>query len=955
MDSSGNSSILGFLNQIGRQSVGMGNTETGTIDRHGPATNHLPTLSHLHIKEISKGAQKLNQILRACSNGLNFDRYSIEIGKELLKGAMDLEESLRMLVNLQEASEYMISPQNKTRITLLDNDEDEDHGTVKTAENKQLARPMFSFDKPSRNSHYIQEVARSELKQRLMALTYKSDTADFVHDAYNLSTSNSACHRRSASYSPNMKNPVAFSEQKNPLGSSISKPEKGRIPNVIAKLMGLEELPENDDSKIITKKESNSREKLERTVTKKTAEGSAIHERKTKDTGNFGSPNRNYKQIQPDQVTKDTMHGLQAEKNLENHQASFEETIHDKKAPQKDVEGTKPMRSSNKANMKIDKQQNNRNQSGRSIGNRKEIQEKERKQDDSKLREQKGKGKGERKEMKLKNQLQQMTLQKQNTLEPPITLKGQAEYNLTTLKTERRDAHMLPPCNEPKSLNSHALQQPQMHQNFESQKHYAGESEQHSDKQKIEKQIQSESRSLPKTTNESVNFPQKHPHTSQPRPSNESSTESIGAIQSTRVPSQRHHGNLIQDMSSPPSNENMQHYLHRNSSNNSSPRNLNSELVKEQQRAIISPDMEEEPTRIPSEQKVKVSKVQKPEAPRKIDELVARKSGNPHNSSKTMKHQTSILQEVKQRKQYRISRIKEEEPVRSSRSAEAHILKCNRSLLSTQQSRNLEELQSQAKEPSNLRSPPVNDECQSLIVPEILAPKENPPRINNQQGQDYDFGIDKLSSHSSVLDTLGRIHGAQLKNNKASVLETIEPLTESENHLKQILIKTHLFLNTAEALFKLNIPFDILHAGDGHDCHDEESKLLLDCGYEVMKRKGKRQELNIHPFMRISIVCLKVISLDDLVKQLHKDFEKLKFYGRNGREECVIEDYLPKMLENDVYSKDPDVNCMWDIGWHEMMFTCIEKDDIIRGVEKHLLNGLLDEVTRDLLVLFSSN
>lgn len=184
----------------------------------------------------------------------------------------------------------------------------------------------------------------------------------------------------------------------------------------------------------------------------------------------------------------------------------------------------------------------------------------------------------------------------------------------------------------------------------------------------------------------------------------------------------------------------------------------------------------------------------------------------------------------------------------------------------------------------------------------------------------------------------------QLENQKVYGLETLEPLTESENHLKQILIKSQLFLNTAEALFKLNIPLDILHAGD-RDCHDEQRKLILDCGYEVMKRKGKRQELSVHPFMRISITSFKVRSLYDLIKQLQKDIGKLKH-----KAECTVEDYLPKMLEIDVYNRDLDVNCMWDFGWHEMTFTLLEKDDVIRDVERHVLNALLDEVTRDLLV-----
>lgn len=41
-----------------------------------------------------------------------------------------------------------------------------------------------------------------------------------------------------------------------------------------------------------------------------------------------------------------------------------------------------------------------------------------------------------------------------------------------------------------------------------------------------------------------------------------------------------------------------------------------------------------------------------------------------------------------------------------------------------------------------------------------------------------------------------------LMHQKISKEETAQLLTESENHLKQILIKSLIFLNTAEALFK---------------------------------------------------------------------------------------------------------------------------------------------------------
>ncbi|XP_050238863.1 uncharacterized protein LOC126688271 [Mercurialis annua] len=880
VDSSGNSSMLSFLNQIGRGSGDMSKMARNTLDRSGSSTNSFPALSDFHVKEISKGAQKLNQILRACSNGLNFDGYSIEIGKELLKGAMDLEESLRMLVNMQEASEYMTN-QSKTRITLLEDDEDEGDHTMIVADNKQLARPIFSFDKHSRNSHYIQDAARSDLKKRLMAPNKHSEFTYSSRDAHNLSGSDSASHRRYSSYGLNINNLAAFSEEKNGSSSSISKPEIGRIPNVIARLMGLQELPENNnDSKNPTVKESSSREKMEGRSKKKIAEGSSTPVRKEKDIGNVASPIRKHKQIQnhPIQETQYDTYGLQAERNLASHQASYEGSFHDRKLHHNNVEGTKSMRSSNKTNMKIDHHQGNRYQSSQIMGSRKDIPEKERKHDNVKLKELKAKEKGETEELLLNDQQQRATQQKQNRSEALMTLKGHEESNSATVKAERRNAHNLSSNNQAKSLNNFAFQQQQMLQSSELQKQHAGESEQQSVKQKIQvrRPVGNESRSSPKPAYDSTNFPQKRSHKNKPTLSNECCTKDIGIMQ-------------------------------------------------------------------------------KPETPRKIDELVARRSGNPQNLSRTLKHQTSILQEAKQRRPGKLGRSKEEEQVRSSRSTETCILKSDRSIPSIPQANVLEELQSRAEKASNSSSLPLDDECCSRKVQQISTFNQNSSQmVNNQQAQEHDFRKDNLSSHSRILP-LDRIHEEKSNHKKISTLETIEPLTESENHLKQILLKSQLFLNTAEALFKLNIPFDILNAKGGQDHPDEESKLLLDCGYEVMKRKGKRKDLSVHPFVKINITCLMVRSLDNLIKELHNDLEKLKFYGRNHNAEPIVEDYLVKMLENDIYDKDPDVNCMWDFGWHEKKVICIEKDDVIRDVEKHLLNGLLDEVTIDLLLVFSSN
>lgn len=163
------------------------------------------------------------------------------------------------------------------------------------------------------------------------------------------------------------------------------------------------------------------------------------------------------------------------------------------------------------------------------------------------------------------------------------------------------------------------------------------------------------------------------------------------------------------------------------------------------------------------------------------------------------------------------------------------------------------------------------------------------------------------------------------------------------------MIKGQLFLNTAEALFKLNIPVSILHGSD-HNNQGVDNKLTLDCAYELLKEKGRRQELAIYPCKEKSLIgYVKIKSFDDLIKQLSKDFDNLKFSGGKTDEECDTADYLHKMLEKDIQNIKPDMNSMWDFSWNEKTFGFLEKDEIVKDVEKQMLNGLLDEITRDLL------
>ncbi|KAG6390944.1 hypothetical protein SASPL_148690 [Salvia splendens] len=176
-----------------------------------------------------------------------------------------------------------------------------------------------------------------------------------------------------------------------------------------------------------------------------------------------------------------------------------------------------------------------------------------------------------------------------------------------------------------------------------------------------------------------------------------------------------------------------------------------------------------------------------------------------------------------------------------------------------------------------------------------------------------------------------------------------EQLTEPERDLKETVIKSQMFLSTAEALFKLNIPVSFLHAAD-HENEVSGKKLVLDSANEVMRRKARRHEFTNNPYMKTGVSKVKIRSLDDLVRQLCKNLELLKCYGMNGSDESDVAAGLHRMLNKDIYNEDPDVNCMWDLEWSRMMSIFPEMETVVKDVERQMLNGLLDEITSDLLL-----
>ncbi|CAI9100348.1 OLC1v1037327C1 [Oldenlandia corymbosa var. corymbosa] len=80
-----------------------------------PTDQELHSPSTFQLMQISRGAEKLNQVIDTWSKDISLEKHSKDIAENLLKGALDLKESLAMLGKLQEASQVMAKLKKKQK------------------------------------------------------------------------------------------------------------------------------------------------------------------------------------------------------------------------------------------------------------------------------------------------------------------------------------------------------------------------------------------------------------------------------------------------------------------------------------------------------------------------------------------------------------------------------------------------------------------------------------------------------------------------------------------------------------------------------------------------------------------------------------------------------------------------------------------------------------------------
>ncbi|KAK4283795.1 hypothetical protein QN277_000710 [Acacia crassicarpa] len=189
--------------------------------------------SSLQLMEVSRGAQRLNNMIDTWSWDMRCNGRSGDIAKDLLKGALDLQESLTMLRKLQEASQHkscLKKKQNeKSERGRIDAKAMDGANTDQFSEQsypRGFERPRLSADGSSRNcSEELKKVIKDSLVRQNLFTMPSSEGLDSASEIPSTSSSQS-----SGVHTDKLSN-----------SSYSSGTSKVRGTNLVAKLMGLEE------------------------------------------------------------------------------------------------------------------------------------------------------------------------------------------------------------------------------------------------------------------------------------------------------------------------------------------------------------------------------------------------------------------------------------------------------------------------------------------------------------------------------------------------------------------------------------------------------------------------------------------------------------------------------------------------------------------------------------------
>ncbi|KAE8735391.1 Dynein light chain type 1 family protein [Hibiscus syriacus] len=210
------------------------------------AMEELLCSSSCQLVEVSRGAHKLNQVNNSWSRGgIWCDQHSEDIAKDLLKGALELQDSLHVLGKLQEAShlarlkkkgkERSDKGRNDQLIRRVNSSPIGERNSQKGIQNSHLSTGASSRDCIDE----LREVIRDSLARQNLLPNINAEEKRCFSSRYPDSASDipSTSLSRSSSFQTDN-----FTSMDSSVCSAVDE-NKTRGPSLIAKLMGLEEMP----------------------------------------------------------------------------------------------------------------------------------------------------------------------------------------------------------------------------------------------------------------------------------------------------------------------------------------------------------------------------------------------------------------------------------------------------------------------------------------------------------------------------------------------------------------------------------------------------------------------------------------------------------------------------------------------------------------------------------------
>ncbi|KAJ0989258.1 hypothetical protein J5N97_007614 [Dioscorea zingiberensis] len=225
-------------------------------------------------------------------------------------------------------------------------------------------------------------------------------------------------------------------------------------------------------------------------------------------------------------------------------------------------------------------------------------------------------------------------------------------------------------------------------------------------------------------------------------------------------------------------------------------------------------------------------------------------------------------------------------------------------------------------------------------------------------GETKEADVNKKPCSKDEQKTLGKALPKNISGERSSTLAQ-EAIQISENKptvrddLKCILLSNQSFLKDAQKFISPNGQQPIYRRKSIEAAGRRDAKLFLDCAIELMARKKQQKELASLPIFRAYIQAPTLyLSLDPLLLEISKGFEKLTTNFHAVDADATYEDTLYVKLEKDLKCKDMMINSMWDVGWSHCC-VCIEEAEQVAGrVGEDILFWLIEELAMEIL-LFS--